>query len=113
MSTPSLPHDMSRLSADEREVLRVAWRGPWGDAMVTDAPPRLVDAVERIVAARLRGVAAELSAMRDHSSPGCDCDNCAPWADAAAVVLSKTEHRRWCPDLGRWVYPDEPEYALA
>lgn len=40
------------LTADELETLRVAWRGPWGDALVPAPPERLVDAVERILATR-------------------------------------------------------------
>ena len=48
---PNPPRD-ARLTDDEREALRLAWRGPWGDDMVPSAPPRLVDTVERIIAAR-------------------------------------------------------------
>lgn len=108
------PRDAGLTDAD-LETLRVAWRGPWGDDMVPVAPPRLVDAVERIVVAHLRDMATALSATRDHAASGCDCDNCAPWADAAAVVHERADRleRQWHPALSRWVCPDDAESCIA
>ena len=41
------------LTDDECEAVRTAYRGPWGDDMVPAAPQRMIEAVERIVQARV------------------------------------------------------------
>lgn len=99
---------MSDLSDAERESLWVAYRGPWGDDMVAACPPRLIAAVECIVAERT--AAAEARAAR--------------LAEVVARVEAEVEGMRayaaglapggdWGNNVGDTIYADGLRYAAA